>query len=237
MSMNQVFISYSSKDSEYALGIVSILKELGISYWKAPEMISAGANYAKEIPRAIRESDGFIILISKHSQNSIWVEKELDNAINLRKRIIPIQIDNEPLNDMYLFYLNNVQMIPYQKQRKEFMEILCQQLGCHHNTQHDEWMENGKEKIVKQNAFTYNKAPTECKYCKSNVHKVSVGVYECVNCGKENYDYYQSVRKYLYEHGAATAMEIERETGVPRRVIDHFIREDSLQIAGGSRKF
>ena len=36
-----VFISYSSKDSKIVEKIVAMLKEAGISYWKAPEMIPA----------------------------------------------------------------------------------------------------------------------------------------------------------------------------------------------------
>ena len=42
-----VFISYSSKDSKIVEKIVAMLKEAGISYWKAPEMIPAGSNYAQ----------------------------------------------------------------------------------------------------------------------------------------------------------------------------------------------
>ena len=44
------FISYCSKDSQIVDILVEILRGCGISYWKAPEMIPADSNYAKEIP-------------------------------------------------------------------------------------------------------------------------------------------------------------------------------------------
>ncbi len=232
MSKKKVFISYSSKDNVYAESMVSILKELGVSHWKAPEMIPAGSNYAKEIPKAIRESDFFLLLISKHSQESIWVEKELDTAINHRKKIIPIRVDEEPLGDMYQFYLNNVQMIPYGLEKEKLVEILKNHFGSD-NTVYQPVDRNEASKrasIRKQNAFTLNKAPVECKYCKGTLKETTKGVYVCDNCRRENYDYYRSVKRYLQENGAATAIEIERVTGVPRNVVAYFLKNESLEI-------
>lgn len=106
-----VFISYSSKDISFVEQLIKLFQDNGISYWKAPEMIPAGSNYAKEIPKAIDSCDVFVLVLSETSQNSIWVEKEVDVAICSRKKMIPIMIDETPLNDLYRFYLNNVQMI------------------------------------------------------------------------------------------------------------------------------
>ena len=106
-----VFISYSSMDSLIVAQVTRLLTDCNIAYWKAPEMIPAGSNYAREIPKAIRECEAFVLILSKASQHSIWVEKEVDVAICCRKRVIPIKIDNEPLNELYHFYLNNVQTI------------------------------------------------------------------------------------------------------------------------------
>ena len=67
-SEESVFISYSSKDSKIVEKIVAMLKEAGISYWKAPEMIPAGSNYAREIPRAIAQCQVFLLVISSYSR-------------------------------------------------------------------------------------------------------------------------------------------------------------------------
>ena len=66
-----VFISYSSKDSKIVEKIVAMLKEAGISYWKAPEMIPAGSNYAREIPRAIAQCQVFLLVISSYSRSTV----------------------------------------------------------------------------------------------------------------------------------------------------------------------
>ena len=112
--MGNWFVSHCSKDIQVVEQIVDVLKDCGIPYWKAPEMIPAGSNYAKEIPKAIKGCSVFLIIVSEASQESIWVEKELDSAINARKKIVPVKIDDAPLCDMFTFYMNNVQMIDIQ---------------------------------------------------------------------------------------------------------------------------
>lgn len=105
------FISYSSKDIKIVEQIVDVLKNCGISYWKAPEMIPADSMYVKEVPKAIKNCSKVLFVVSQASQNSVWVEKEIDSAINARKSIIPVRIDDVPVNDMYSFYMSGVQMI------------------------------------------------------------------------------------------------------------------------------
>ena len=117
-----VFISYCSKDERYIRKMTQMLDKMGISYWIAPDMIPAGSNYAREIPGAIQCCEVFLLVLSKNSQQSIWVEKEIDSAINYRKTIVPFQIDDEPLTDMFRFYLNNVQTIYCVNRPKDAIE-------------------------------------------------------------------------------------------------------------------
>lgn len=123
-----VFISYCSKDERYIRKMTQMLDKMGISYWIAPDMIPAGSNYAREIPGAIQRCEVFLLVLSKDSQQSIWVEKEIDSAINYRKTIVPFQIDDEPLTDMFRFYLNNVQTIYCVNRPKDAIEELKQRL-------------------------------------------------------------------------------------------------------------
>ena len=123
-----VFISYCSKYERYIRKMTQMLDKMGISYWIAPDMIPAGSNYAREIPGAIQCCEVFLLVLSKNSQQSIWVEKEIDSAINYRKTIVPFQIDDEPLTDMFRFYLNNVQTIYCVNRPKDAIEELKQRL-------------------------------------------------------------------------------------------------------------
>lgn len=121
MGGNQyVFISYSTKDDEYVNQIVETLKYNNINYWLASECIPIGSSYAREIPKAIAECAVFLLVVSKSSQESIWVEKELDTAVSGHKNVVPVFIDDSTLNSTYRFYLNNVQSIKYNLQ-KEYM--------------------------------------------------------------------------------------------------------------------
>ncbi len=106
-----VFISYSSKEPEIPKLIRKTLKSNGISCWMAPESIPSGSSYAAEIPKGIRECKIFLLVLSNNSQNSIWVPREIDEAINHGKTIIPFQIEECKLNDAFNFYLNQIQRI------------------------------------------------------------------------------------------------------------------------------
>lgn len=264
MNEKLVFVSYSSQDRQFVNSIVQILKEEGIGYWKAPEMIPAGSSYAREIPKAIKECEVFLLMLSQTSQQSIWVEKETDSAISRRKRIIPFQIDEEPLNDTFCFYLNNVQMISCSPSREKAIEELKRQLKSILNeTQESEVSVKKKEspsadkklssslpqektpapRTVKRshprrmdsNVLRMNRIPLECDYCGSKLlENITMGTYRCHECGKDSYDDFQTIRNFLDIVGTAPASVIERNTGVPKRIIEYFFRDEYLEIPKNS---
>ncbi|MCM1159125.1 MAG: TIR domain-containing protein [Bacteroidales bacterium] len=256
-----VFVSYSSRDGKYVNPIVKLLEESGIYCWKAPEMIPAGSSYAREIPRAIKDCSVFLLMLSKTSQDSIWVEKEIDNAISNRKDIIPFQLDETPLNETFRFYLNNVQMISYLQNPKEAKKELKNQISCllglgdaqdasvkefseeadtaNANQQEIAWGKNARKSFARRpgnsNALRINRIPLECACCGSRaLDNISMGIYRCRQCGLDNFDDFQTIRNYLDKVGNASAVVIERDTGVPKRVIDYFFREEYLEIPKNS---
>lgn len=243
-----VFVSYSSEDRKFVNTIVQMMKEEKIAYWKAPEMIPAGSSYAREIPRAIKECEVFLLVLSRTSQKSIWVEKEIDSAISHRKTIIPFQIDDIPLSDTFKFYLNNVQMISYDTYKEEALDDLKRQLiqlmgdkdvASRSTVQ----MEPVKQSVPRRrtaraadsNALRMNRIPLECDHCGSKLlENVTMGTYRCHQCGKDSYDDFQTIRNYLEIVGTAPAAVIERNTGVPKKVIDYFFRDEYLEIPKSS---
>ncbi len=104
-----VFISYKSEEFEEANYMKLILEKNGISCWMAPNSISGGSSYAKEIPNAIKNAKVFLLILSNQAQQSKWVPRELDQAINAGKIIMPFMIENCSLTDDFNFYLTNVQ--------------------------------------------------------------------------------------------------------------------------------
>ena len=266
VAMNKsVFISYSSKDERYIKKMTQMLEKMGITYWIAPDMIPAGSNYAREIPSAIQNCDIFLLVLSKASQQSIWVEKEIDSAIYYRKTIVPFQIDDSPMTDMFRFYLNNVQTIYCANRPKDAIEELKQRLrtllkltaeSIHNpggkkdrgesSTSKEETTEGRDSEnkdapteqeseiaIARRKRESFLRSsgiPTACGYCGGDLEKISRGVYRCRKCGRENYDYFQTVRNFLRKYGAKPAIIIERETGVPRHVIEQFVSDEYLEI-------
>ena len=267
--MNSVFISYSSKDIEVVTRIVEELDLMGVPYWKAPEMIPAGSSYAREIPQAIQNCNVFLLVLSPFSQASIWVEKEIDNAICNRKKIIPFKIREVELNDTFRFYLNNVQMISYPENhqrafselKKQFIQIMPELAAVENTTEKTAQQgsgmlvkstvqqneENGRRRVLKpisdsreskagdhhqkSNALRMNRIPLACQYCGcKELKNTSMGVYCCARCGRDNYDDFETIRNYLEKVGNASAVVIERDTGVPRRIIEYFFRDEYLEI-------
>ena len=72
----QVFISYSRKDTDWALRIKNTLESNGVSCWMDKSGINAGERYTRSIIDAIRQCDIFLLVLSEHAEASQWVPKE-----------------------------------------------------------------------------------------------------------------------------------------------------------------
>ena len=106
-----IFISYSSKDAKIAFHLVDYLETHGIECWIAPRNIASGHDYTDTIDEAIKSCNGFILIVSNHSVQSVWVKKELTLGISHQKNIIPFKITNIEINGGINFMLNNLQWI------------------------------------------------------------------------------------------------------------------------------
>ena len=122
--MKEVFISYSTVDTVQAETVRNVLEKNGLSCWMAPRDIPGGSNYTKEIPIAIRNCKVFLLILSKNAQNSHWVLKELDSAVNCAKVILPFMLEDCTLNDEFNFLLTGAQRYAAYQKKAEAMETL-----------------------------------------------------------------------------------------------------------------
>ena len=124
--MNEVFISYKSEDFETAEKVRQTLELNGISCWMAPMSIRGGASYASEIPPAIKGCKAFVLILTQNAQTSKWIPRELDQAINDNRTILPFEIENcSVLRDDFAFYLHNVQRyFAYEDYRKMLIKLV-----------------------------------------------------------------------------------------------------------------
>jgi uncharacterized protein YjbI with pentapeptide repeats len=77
------FISYSTKDQEFADRLHADLQSKGVRCWFAPHDISGGKKIHEQIDEAIRLYDKLLLILSQASMSSEWVKTEISKA---RKR-------------------------------------------------------------------------------------------------------------------------------------------------------
>lgn len=91
------FISYSTKDEEFAKRLFSRMRDDHLRVWFAPEHIKGGQKVHEQIEEAIRYYDKLLVVLSEHSMQSEWVMTELRNARqteirNKRRKLFPIRL-------------------------------------------------------------------------------------------------------------------------------------------------
>jgi hypothetical protein len=79
------FISYSTKDEEFADRLYADLQNKGVRCWFAPHNIQAGKKIHEQIDEAIRRYERLLLILSPDSMKSPWVKTEIRKA---RKREI-----------------------------------------------------------------------------------------------------------------------------------------------------
>jgi hypothetical protein len=76
------FISYSSKDQEFADRLHADLQNKGVRCWFAPHDMPIGAKIIDAIDEAIRLRDKVLLILSENSVASDWVEEEVTRALD-----------------------------------------------------------------------------------------------------------------------------------------------------------
>jgi hypothetical protein len=97
------FISYSSKDQEFADRLHADLQNKGVRCWFAPHDMPIGARIIDAIDEAIRLRDKVLLILSEHSVASDWVEEEVTRALDEERSrkttvLFPIRVDDAVLN-------------------------------------------------------------------------------------------------------------------------------------------
>ena len=85
------FISYGRADSkQFAQQLNNRLIEYGKRIWFDFDDIPLGVDYQKQIDDGIEKADNFLFIISPHAVNSPYCGLEIELALKLGKRIIPL---------------------------------------------------------------------------------------------------------------------------------------------------
>jgi hypothetical protein len=93
------FISYSSKDQEFADRLYADLQNKGVRCWFAPHDLKIGDRFRDRIDESIRLHDKLLLILSASSVSSQWVGAEVEAAFEQEQRedhtvLFPIRIDD-----------------------------------------------------------------------------------------------------------------------------------------------
>ena len=99
IEMYSCFISYSSKDQDFAGRLHADLQNKGVRCWFAPHDLPIGAKTWDAIDEAIKLRDKLLLILSENSIVSDWVEDEVNKAFaeeRDRKQLVlfPVRIDD-----------------------------------------------------------------------------------------------------------------------------------------------
>lgn len=88
VSHKTVFISYSQNDKERVSLFASIMAQHGFDIWMDVKKIHLGESIISAIADGLDNSDIYMVFISHNSNNSSWVNEELNIALtnNIEKR-------------------------------------------------------------------------------------------------------------------------------------------------------
>ena len=91
------FISYSTKNQDFAERLHSKMRDMGLRVWFAPEDVQGGKKLHEQIDEAIRVYDKLLLVLSPESMNSEWVRTEIRKARKAeikegKRKLFPIRL-------------------------------------------------------------------------------------------------------------------------------------------------
>jgi uncharacterized protein YjbI with pentapeptide repeats len=104
------FISYSTRDNDFARRLHERMRAEHLRVWFAPEDMPGGTKLHEEIERAIQLHDRLLLILSEHSIESPWVRTEIRKARQAelkeqRRKLFPIALVSfERLRTWQSFY-------------------------------------------------------------------------------------------------------------------------------------
>ena len=95
-----VFMSYALKNSDAVGYADQLIRCPDVKTFVAERSVLLGDPLDEEIKKGIRACNLFVVLLSKESESSIYVNQEIGYALSLRKPILPILLDKIKLPGM-----------------------------------------------------------------------------------------------------------------------------------------
>ncbi|MEO8451451.1 MAG: toll/interleukin-1 receptor domain-containing protein [Gemmatimonadota bacterium] len=108
---HDVFVSYSTRDTDTALAIVTALESTGIKCWIAPRDIKGGDVWAQSIMNGIGGARVFVLVFSGYANRSTHVANELDVAMTKGAVIVPFRVEDTLPEGGMALHLRTIQWL------------------------------------------------------------------------------------------------------------------------------
>jgi hypothetical protein len=105
--MFNVFISYARSDSDEAGRLVKALRAGNVTGWLDKADIAAGESIPSAVRDALKRSSAVVVLLSPSALHSQWVQFEIGAAEALGKKIVPVIVSGEHLEEQFPEILRN----------------------------------------------------------------------------------------------------------------------------------
>ncbi|MEQ8970221.1 MAG: TIR domain-containing protein [Coleofasciculus sp. C1-SOL-03] len=132
--MTQVILAYSDTDKPTMEKIRRSLRRESITVWTNTTDIHTGESFEEAIKRGIEQADNLVYLLSPDSISSKYCQQELDLAVSLHKRIIPVLVRETSSGEVplalqglqYIDLTDNVKEEDYHLDESQLLRILHQ---------------------------------------------------------------------------------------------------------------
>ncbi len=132
--MTQVFLAHAEEDSTTAHQVRCSLMREGFTVWTSKTDIQTGSAFQTAIHRGIEEADNIVYLLSPEALRSPYCQDELDYALSLNKRIIPLLARETNPSEVppvlrglqYIDLSDNAAATDYQQDESQLIRILRQ---------------------------------------------------------------------------------------------------------------
>ncbi len=124
---DQIFISYSKKDSNFALKLADDLSAAGHKVW-IDRSLRVGQDWVETIETNLEQAKEIIVVLSANSMASKWVQHEGSIAYGLKKPMYPVLIEALPDDEMPLwaakFQYHSFLDVEYEQAFKALNDVL-----------------------------------------------------------------------------------------------------------------
>ncbi|HBB31158.1 MAG TPA: type IV secretion protein Rhs [Cyanobacteria bacterium UBA8803] len=182
--MTQVFLSYADEDRETMEKIRNSLRRESITVWTNKTDIQTGEPFEEAINRGIEQADNLVFLLSPDSVKSTYCQQELDLALSLSKRIIPLLVRETDPNQVpsalralqYINLTDNVKEDDYLLDESQLLKIFHQDAAYYNEhkillTKALKWKRQNENPSILLRGYNLRSAETWLKVAKKRAQQ------------------------------------------------------------------